>query len=281
MKLNVLLVAGVVSSWALMACTPQAKNEAQNLGEVTQSQTGIINGTDVKAEDKLAESIVAVYDAYTGQLCTGSLLPSNLVLTAAHCVGPFPEAMVVFFDIQPNEKSEYRAIDKLEVSPYWETRQMEDKNTGDIALLHFTGTAPAKYKPSAFLPAASQKQIKPGANVVVAGYGLTDGVKKIGAGKLRTTKIKIADHKFSASEVSLDQSQGTGACHGDSGGPAYIEVGGKYFLWGVTSRGLNDEANDCSKQAVYTNALYYKSWLNRVANKLTTALGSPESTKQQ
>lgn len=273
MKLNKLILAGIVSSLALTACAPQANNSS---GEVQATGDGIIGGTEVKADDKILESIVAVYDSYEGQLCTGSLLPNNLVLTAAHCIGQFEEAMYVMFDTTLGPKSERRQVDKIEISQYWETRQYEKKDTGDIALIHFVGSVPAGYKPAKFLSNTNKKLLKQGAPVVIAGYGITNGVTGDGAGSLRMTTVKIEDPQFSTSEIKLNQTEGTGACHGDSGGPAYIQVKGKYYLWGVTSRGVDDLNNDCSKYSAYTNALYYKTWLNRMANKLTTSLVNPQ-----
>jgi len=275
-KLNKWVLAGVVSTLAITACSPQNKTSS----EIQANGEGIIGGTEVKPGDKIQQSIVAVYDAYEGQLCTGSLLPNNLVLTAAHCVGQFEDQMYVFFDTELSAKSERRQVDKLEISPYWETRRLQKRDTGDIALLHFTGTVPAGYKPATFLSATNKKLLKKGATVVLAGYGITDGVTGDGAGTLRMTTVKIEDPQFSTSEIKLNQTQGTGACHGDSGGPAYIQVNGQYYLWGVTSRGVDDEKNDCTQYSAYTSALFYKTWLNRMANKLTTSLTSPQITAQ-
>ncbi|KYG70494.1 serine protease [Bdellovibrio bacteriovorus] len=274
-KLNKLVLAGLVSSLALTACSPQASNQ----GEIQTTGEGIIGGKVVEAGDKIQESIVAVYDAVEGQLCTGSLLPNNLVLTAAHCIGTEPEAMYVFFGTEVNKFAVRRQVDKVAISSLWETRQYEDFDTGDIALMHFQGEVPAGYKPATFLSETNKKLLKKGAKVVLAGYGITDGVTGDGAGTLRVTSVKIADPKFSLTEVKLDQTGGTGACHGDSGGPAYIEVKGKYYLWGVTSRGVEDAENDCSKYSAYTSALAHKVWLNRMANKLSVSLANPEISK--
>ena len=45
----------------------------------------------------------------------------------------------------------------------------------------------------------------------------------------------------------LDQEDGSGACHGDSGGPAFFEKDGKTYLLGVTNRSYPDGApDDCN-----------------------------------
>lgn len=275
MKLNRLALAGIVSSLALVGCTPQTMNSAQ----IDTTGDGIIGGSEVQTGDRIQESIVAIYDSLGGQLCTGSLLPNNLVLTAAHCIGPVTEAMYIFFDTKLAQKSYSLQVDKVEVSPYWQYRQEEDFDTGDIALLHFVGKVPAGYKPATFVSNSNKYALKKGAKVILAGYGISNGVTHEGAGILRVTNVKIDDPRFSTSEIKLNQTLGQGACHGDSGGPAYIEINNKYYLWGVTSRGVDDAANDCSKYSAYTNALFYKAWLNKAANKL---LSNPiQQEKQQ
>lgn len=273
MKLNALFLAGVLSSLTLTACAPQTSST----GELQATGDGIIGGEVVQANDNIQESIVAVYDALEGQLCTGSLLPNNLVLTAAHCLGADVNQMYVFFGRELlGGKAINRPVDKMEASQYWASRKLKEKNTGDIALVHFTGEVPAGYKPARFMPSSLKKSLVRDTEVVLAGYGITDGKSGEGAGTLKMTRVKIADPLYSVSEVKLDQTKGTGACHGDSGGPAYIVVNGVNYLWGVTSRGVSDPDNDCSKYSAYTNALYYKTWLQRMAVKLSTSLTKPQ-----
>lgn len=268
-KLNKLLISGIMTSLALTACAPQANNSS-----VITNGDGIIGGTEVQATDKIQNSIVAVYDAFEGEICTGSLLPNNIVLTAAHCVGYFTEDMYVFFGTEINALSERRQVDKVEFSPYWENRQNEEFDTGDIAMIHFTGTVPAGYKPVKFLP--NKRNLKAGMEITVAGYGISDGVTGEGVGRLRSTKVTISNLNYSTSEFLVDQTKGTGACHGDSGGPAYVEIKGELYLMGVTSRGVKDENNDCSQFSAFTSTLYYKIWINRMATKLSKSLVNPE-----
>lgn len=267
MKLNRLALAGIISGLALIGCSPQTKNSAS----IDATGDGIIGGSEVQSGDKVQQSIVAVYDALGGQLCTGSLLPNNLVLTAAHCIGPVTSEMHIFFDTKLGQNSVHLQVDKVEISPYWASRQNQDLNTGDIALIHFVGEVPSGYKPASFVSSRNMNLLKKGATVVLAGYGISNGITQEGAGILRVTTVKVEDPKFSASEIKLNQTAGQGACHGDSGGPAYIAINGKYYLWGITSRGVDDSANDCSKFSAYTNALFYKTWLNKAASKLLSA----------
>lgn len=273
MKQGKLLMLGVLAA-TMAACAPKSSNNNEGtINDLTQSQSnGIIGGVDVPAGNQITRSIVAVYDAAQGALCTGSLLENNIVLTAAHCVSDNPSDMFVMFDTKLSGESEHRQVDKAAVTPYWASNQMNDKNTGDLGLVHFTGDIPVGYAPATFL--SNAKLLKKGTTVILAGYGISDGVSGDGAGTLRATNVKIADAKFSSTEVELDQTKGTGACHGDSGGPAYIYSKGQYLLWGVTSRGVNDPNNDCTRYSAYTNVLVYMSWIQETAAKLTSSVRS-------
>lgn len=269
---KLLLSAGIISSLTLTACTSD-KNSSTYENSNTTSE--IIGGRLIEDGEKIQQSIVAVYDSIEGQLCTGSLLPNNLVLTAAHCLNSDVNAMYILFGSELSTESPQLAVDKMEVSPYWATNRFNDTDRGDIALLHFVGQAPEGFVPATFL--SNNRWIKKNAVAVIAGYGVSDGVQGNGEGYLRTTSIAIEDAQFATSEVLLNQKSGTGACHGDSGGPVYIESHGKYYLWGIISRGVNDRKNDCSQFLGATKISAHRTWLNRMADKLSRSLTTPFS----
>ncbi|WP_157684622.1 S1 family peptidase [Bdellovibrio bacteriovorus] len=261
-----LLFSSLVASTFLVGCTPSAPQNSLN----TLEATGIIGGEEVAAVDKLPNSIVAVYDSVEGQLCTGTLINKNVVLTAAHCVGQEINKMYVFFGKNLQVDGVYVRIDKAEISPYWNAST--DKDMGDLALLHFQGPLPASFKPATMLPTNMADVLQNGTNVVVAGYGVTDAEIQQAPSALRKTKVTIADAKFADSEITIDQSNGKGVCHGDSGGPAFIDIDGTYYLWGITSRGVNDTSRTCKTTAALTSIPYYRSWINRMNAKLSSSL---------
>ena len=91
-----------------------------------------------------------------------------------------------------------------------------------------------------------------------------------GAGVLRKVEVALKNSGYSTTEVLIDQSQGRGACHGDSGGPAFLIQGGQAYLFGVTSRELVKPGSQatCSSDVVYTNILAELSFLNSAASTL-------------
>lgn len=55
---------------------------------------------------------------------------------------------------------------------------------------------------------------------------------------------------------------GSGVCHGDSGGGLFIKVDNAYHLIGIVSSSLTDEGKcDVLKNAVYTDVLEFRDWI--------------------
>ncbi len=259
----------VVSSMAYMACSPnnfsQEKVKSSNsdislFPEFLDSSSDIIGGSKVKPTDSIISSIVGIYDISAGAICTGSIIDNNIVLTAAHCINSDPSQMVILFGTNLDATKVFRRVDFAGAHKLYAPQDNEESEWNDIGLIHFVGQLPKGFKPAKFLP--NQYKIKAGDLTLLAGYGLSDGVNKTGASVLRKTSVAIANPEFFQGQVVLDQRAGRGACHGDSGGPAYIQTKDGLMLWGVTSRGYHDKLDHCSQFAVYTNSIKYNKWIN-------------------
>lgn len=169
-----------------------------------------------------------------------------------------------------------------------EKQPQADQN--DIAVIKFKGALPPGFKPAQMLK--DVKELSRGVAVTVAGYGvskvdvnevnpksiskkkLMEGVlsgeivcddnlincfevEMSGDGTLKSAQAKIK--RLTESEVRLDESHGEGTCNGDSGGPAFVQKNGEYFLFGVTSRGNML----CNEEGVYTNAIVHAEWIQK------------------
>ncbi|MGE5086480.1 MAG: S1 family peptidase [Bacillota bacterium] len=181
-------------------------------------------------------------------------------------------------------------------NPTGEGVQLSDADQGadnnDIALLKISGQMPEGYQLAQIL--TDDSLIKAGTSVTLAGYGVTSVTKTpvdpkayphldeaIATGEISCSNDKtecyVLKHNnenilkktdvqvtslFGNTEVELSQSQGKGACHGDSGGPAFLNVGGVEYVWGVTSRGSGKNGiDDCSDMALYTKANDFKDFI--------------------
>jgi len=220
----------------------------------------IIGGSKVSSSDFISHSVVAlVSTSEDGQaLCTASLVASDLAVTAAHCVkdqNRAPRAQIdLLFGLDIHSPVGVRSVDRAEVPSQWNPSSDSGSDTSDVALIHFNGGLPAGYVPSELMP-FNQELVK-GQSVVLAGFGITNAVENDGEGTLRKTTVTVLNENYSPSEIELDQSHGGGACHGDSGGPAYLMMNQHPYLFGITSRG----GGECDEDVIYTKLSAYADW---------------------
>ncbi len=226
-----------------------------------QSEDLIIGGHMVTKKSSVAATTISLVDTAQGTLCTASILADDIAITAAHCVNGNPESMQLSFGPRTSG-NETRPVVDVAVPSTWSQHQNDEINNGDIALIKFSGGLP-KSATAAKVMKASHR-LSNGEIVTLAGFGISkaDGD---GSGRLRTVDVKIENAKYSQTEVSLDQKNRHGACHGDSGGPAFIQDNqGELLLWGITSRGINDPSDSCAGQSVYTKIQPYSRWINNI-----------------
>jgi secreted trypsin-like serine protease len=233
----------------------------------------ILHGVTVGASDPIAASTVAIINQSENgtSLCTGSLIADDLVVTAGHCVsGKGAELSIEFTtNLSRSKGKRVRAMGIARPKSYGHMVEEEDMN--DIALIHFEGGLPEPYHKARLLEDASL--LKDGEKVILAGYGVNDGTPhqpadEAGAGVLRKVSVRIARASYGHTEVAMDPSHGRGACHGDSGGPAFIKQGNEYLLFGVTSRGFSEGPDDCTNGSIYTNILAQAKFVSEAAVNL-------------
>lgn len=229
----------------------------------------IIGGAPVTESDPVASSTVLVTDG--NYICTGSIIDRDIVVTAAHCVAAPADHLKIVFALSLSSLDS--PAQSLQVSGYvanpgWRGSDSSGNDQHDIAVIRFSGTLPAGYAPANLLSESESNAIQKGDMALLAGYGITNAQTQDGAGTLREVEVKVKG-QLGSTEVVLDQRQGKGACHGDSGGPAFAHVNGQLLLWGVTNRGYPDTApDDCRHYAVYTRIQAYADWISASESEL-------------
>ena len=212
----------------------------------------IIGGTLVNQNEPIARSTVGLsFQTYQGtSTCTGTILSNNIVITAAHCVTTpnneliNPDQMKIIFGTDMRS-SRAMITPELVYIPADYHGLTNSTEMLDFAILFFKEKIPFGFGPAKVLK--SEEYLNPGDIVTLAGYGITNSYSNTGGGLLRKTNVAIS-HFENDSEVVLDERFGSGACRGDSGGPAYILRNGEYYFFGVTSRG----DLRCSQRGIYT-----------------------------
>jgi secreted trypsin-like serine protease len=274
---KVATLSWAVSALAVLSACGQSPQTLSN-GAVSV-ETAIVGGKEADGTEVFAKHVVGLYDAKIGAICTASILSETILVTAAHCVDSEASALRVVFGTDFNSKDIIvQPVDAYQISPIYAFRQGQEFNTGDIALVKFSGGLPAGYTPVHFLTDATK--LATDMDVVLAGYGASTVVQKPdpktgalvaeheNAGKLRFVTTTMKNAQYSKSEFLTEASKGKGACHGDSGGPAYVEIDGELVLTGVTSRTVGDEQDMCNVSAAYTSIPFYANWIVSTSKQL-------------
>ncbi len=290
MTINLLLALTALGIFA--SCAPANKS---SLASDASKQSKIIGGVVSTEEFQKQNGIVGLIMVFTdengnqnGALCTGSMIKPNIVLTAAHCLELPPKsklnAAIVFFstdfhavmkEIGAGDKTHARAIVKVQRNEQYLKGKGSDN---DVGLIRFAGDVPAGFQVANMPTAQVAAALHAGATVTLSGYGVdkyvmgTNGTTKTsepigtGDGILRQVSgIKLLALSQDQNEMQFDQSTGAGACHGDSGGPAYlVDSNKKAYLVGVTSRG----EGLCNQSSVYSSVFGYSKWIDSTIQKL-------------
>jgi secreted trypsin-like serine protease len=210
---------------------------------------------------------VAVGSPY-GYCCTGTLIAPQAVLTAGHCVaGGCCDRIFLGSDVD-QDGTEIRVRDAIMHPDYVPNSRAQPFD--DIAVLILVEQVPM-VEPVLICSLAA---IAAARSVRLVGFGNTDPGATTGYGIKRTVDVGVASEnpgfgarfetEFVAGAPNLDQD----TCNGDSGGPAYVLVDGRWELAGATSRGTRAAQRNCGDGGVYTRVPAYLDWLVAIVGPL-------------
>src|SRR5579863_5412686 len=213
----------------------------------------VVGGQAASVSDAIRRSIVEI----SGPGCSGVVIGSREVLTAAHCAAELSFLVVILKSSLYHDCSHAR-VDDVFFPPDEKLVSLDGQDwpTPDLAVIRLQtplcGARPA---------ALSSEPLNPGRIVRTAGYseGLWNGREadwtrvrilrsdtnslmslfsnsKSNAGRLRQM-IQAEVPLFNFARPVKDDGA---VCKGDSGGPVYTETGGQVSIYGVTSGVLTD-----------------------------------------
>jgi hypothetical protein len=221
-------------------------------------------------------SVVMILGSYsTGSTaCTATAIAPDLLLTAAHCVQPGADYKLA--DTWSGPTPTLKEITRIARDPQFELKRLfAHLATADVALAKLAEPLPAKFPPVPLDDATGP--ITAGDTFVVAGYGVTvrgDGrtggtvraATLVATGESNTLQLRLVDPRTN------DERPGLGACAGDSGAPAFRQVGANLTIVGVVSWSTGPKlSGGCGGLTGITPLIRYRGWILETAR----ALGAP------
>lgn len=283
LPLPLFFTAATLISTAACVPTPSTKDVANIDG------FKIVDGQIVAKDDVLAKSVVMItLDSEEGgtYVCTGTLISTNLILTADHCLSDQIQNMGITFGVNPFAgKFQFIEIVKTfreDPNPRTQAdkRVQNFDNHRDLALIQFKGGLPAG---AAIMPLGNPADTyRATLSFQALGFGVTKGTDQSpssGAGKLRRAELVTTSFAADKSYFTVDQSQGRGTCFGDSGGPAVIiNPDNTLTQFGVASAVFTDQNTNeyheqfdpCGNNSLYINLAPFLGWIAEIQAQVDT-----------
>lgn len=227
-----------------------------------------LTGNAPPATGWAARPIVMVVDA-RGDLCTGTALARDLVLTAAHCV-----TRPVAYEVKAFQNGVAIPVRAIARHPRFDyASYAASRATADVALLKLEAALPDIVVPAAL---AAARRVAVGETLTVAGFGVTLAGTPHGLGIPRMAKLAVTGKPGSLQIRLVDPatrnvSAGLGGCTGDSGAPAFDGEGP--LVIGVVSWSTAPQDNEgCGGLTGVTPLLNYRAWLVETAAKFSSPI---------
>lgn len=243
LKTKSLILCSLALSLSLVACGVKKDDNTGNdnftYNACNEIGAKIFGGEECKSERTAVVRIEGYYRDGSSLSCTGSIISSRAVLTAAHCLVDDPVVLVVTVDGQTFRTADY-VIHPGVVYDLFNTVSVFN----DVGLVFVSSNLPL-----APIPMLISRNVSTGEEGLIAGYGLTENqdLGKLLAGNVIVDRVS-SNHIFTA--YTGDNSN---PCVGDSGGPLLINDGGVFTIAGTVSSGTPETDCNVGDVTLYAN----------------------------
>ena len=227
-----------------------------------------LTGQAPPASGFAARGIVMVVDP-RGDLCTGTALTRDLVLTAAHCVAP---GLAV--EIKTFQTGQTIGVRGVALHPRFDRASYAaSRATADVALLKLAAPLSSLVMPAKLAPA---RRVAVGETLTIAGFGVTIAGTARGLGVPRMATLTVTG-KPGGLQVRLydlatrNLRNGLGACTGDSGAPVF-EPASEAVMGVVSWSTAPADAEGCGGLTGVTPLLLYRAWIVETAARFNSPL---------
>jgi len=224
--------------------------------DVSSDDQEIIGGTTDNGDPSVVAIFVHAPGATSGSLCTGTVISSRAVLTAAHCVDPEVVGSGQVFEVLTGTTlsgSSSLAVSATAFDPAFDVNNLEaGHDVGVVTLAQPTSLAPIPFNHNAYSSALAAQPIR------IAGYGTSNHTGG-GAGTKRTATTSVDSFDSLLIQIGGTSRQ---TCHGDSGGPAFQSVNGVETIVGLTSFGQDLSFFQCFGGGFDTRVDDYVAFIN-------------------
>lgn len=230
------------------------------LGATARAQVGHVEQAIVGGQ--LLEQATLSPTALLGA-CDGTLVSPHVLLTAAHCVGTPPKHAT--FGASEQDARVVVEVERCVAHPEFA------RSVGhDLAFCTVRGDTSA-IVPATLIEHADELEL--GANIMLIGHGYTTGDR---SDRTRVARwVNVAIESFDSGELIVGDPE-HGACHGDSGGSAFVGAadGGVRLAGVVSRRGPRADGTageTCSSTTRVTPIQPHLAWLARSAHVRSSA----------
>ncbi|XP_030554493.1 trypsin delta-like [Drosophila novamexicana] len=228
----------------------------------------IVNGHPIDIQEAPWQVSIQKYGFH---FCGGSIVASQIILTAAHCLVNMDVKTLTIRAGSRFWKKGGQVVKVAKIKSHTEYRAKKYLN--DIAIMRLA--TPLKFGPLAQPITLTSSVPRDGTGASVSGWGLLKAKSTKRPEILQAVNLRIMDYKkcqntnYGRYGYSITRQMicaalnANDACQGDSGGPLVS----KKKLVGIVSWGRG-----CAAQGfpgVYTNIAYYKKWLKTEIKELT------------
>ena len=227
-----------------------------------------LTGNAPPATGWAARPIVMILDAH-GDVCTGTALTLDLVLTAAHCV-----TRPIAYEVKAFQTGAViKAASVIRHPGFNFANYAASRATADVALIKLDTPLPNIVVPATL---AAARRVAPGEKITVAGFGVTATRTDLGLGVPRVAALVVTGTPGSLQvrlfdDAARNKRPGLGACTGDSGGPAF-DGDGPLVIGVISWTTAAGDEEGCGGLTGVTPLLNYRAWIIETAKKLNSPI---------